>query len=92
MKKGKIKPVGGGRTIVQELEACRKLNLWPYSRLPGFLNIAASDTLLRAEWNTTPLQAVVAMYQWQGSYRDSDEAIVIRDALEATHPEEQHQH
>ena len=58
MKKGKIKPVGGGRTIVQELEYAENST---YKRYSGYelLNIAASDTLTAAEWNYA--QAVVAV-------------------------------
>lgn len=58
MKKGKIKPVGGGRTIVQELEYAENST---YKRYSGYelLNIAASDTFTAAEWNYA--QAVVAV-------------------------------
>ena len=54
----KIKPVGGGRTIVQELEYAENST---YKRYSGYelLNIAASDTLTAAEWNYA--QAVVAV-------------------------------
>lgn len=58
MKKGKIKLVDGGRTIVQELEYAENST---YKRYSGYelLNIRASDTFTAAEFNYA--QAIVAI-------------------------------
>lgn len=57
-KKGKVKPVSGGRTIVQELEYQENST---YKRYAGYdtLNISPSDTFTAAEFNYA--QAAVAV-------------------------------
>ena len=49
-KKGKVKPVSGGRTIVQELEYAEN---GTYKRYSGYevLNISPSDVFTGAEFN-----------------------------------------
>jgi hypothetical protein len=57
-EKGKVKPVGGGRTIVQELEYAQNATFQWYSGYES-LNVNASDVITAAEFNWR--QAAVAV-------------------------------
>jgi hypothetical protein len=57
-EKGKVKPVGGGRTIVQELEYAQNATFMWYSGYQA-LNVAPSDVISAAEFNWR--QAAVAV-------------------------------
>lgn len=78
-KKGKIKPVSGGRTIVQELEYAEN---GTYKRYSGYesLNISPSDVFTGAEFNYAQAAVAVSISGLEQLQNSGKEAIL--DLLE----------
>lgn len=79
-KKGKIKPVSGGRTIVQELEYAEN---GTYKRYSGYeaLNISPSDVFTGAEFNYAQAAVAVSISGLEMIQNSGEEAII--DLLES---------
>lgn len=79
-KRGKIKPVSGGRTIVQELEYAENST---YKRYSGYelLDISPSDVFTAAEYNYAQAAVAVSISGLEG-LQNSGESQVI-DLLES---------
>lgn len=79
-KKGKIKTVSGGRTIVQELEYAEN---GTYKRYSGYeaLNIAPSDVFTGAEYNFAQAAVAVSISGLEMLQNSGEEAII--DLLES---------
>jgi hypothetical protein len=79
-KKGKVKPVSGGRTIVQELEYA--LN-GTYKRYSGYepVNIAPSDVFTGAEFNYAQAAVAISISGLEMLQNSGEEAII--DLLES---------
>lgn len=79
-KKGKIKPVSGGRTIVQELEYAEN---GTYKRYSGYeaLNISPSDVFTGAEYNYAQAAVAVSISGLEMIQNAGEEAII--DLLES---------
>lgn len=78
-KKGKVKPVSGGRTIVQELEYAEN---GTYKRYSGYevLNISPSDVFTGAEFNYAQSAVAVSISGLEMIQNSGEEAII--DLLE----------
>lgn len=78
-KKGKVKPVSGGRTIVQELEYAEN---GTYKRYSGYeaLNISPSDVFTGAEFNYAQAAVAVSISGLEQLQNSGDNAII--DLLE----------
>jgi len=78
-KKGKVKPVSGGRTIVQELEYAEN---GTYKRYSGYevLNISPSDVFTGAEYNYAQSAVAVSISGLEMIQNSGEEAII--DLLE----------
>ncbi len=74
-KKGKIKPVSGGRTIVQELEYAEN---GTFKRYSGYetLNITPSDVFTAAEFNYAQAAVAVSMSGLEMLQNSGKEAII----------------
>jgi hypothetical protein len=79
-KKGKIKPVSGGRTIVQELEYAQNGTFQYYSGYES-LNISPSDVFTGAEFNYAQAAVAVSISGLEMLQNSGDEAII--DLLES---------
>lgn len=79
-KKGKVKPVSGGRTIVQELEYAENGTFKRYSGYEA-LNISPSDVMSGAEFNYAQAACAVSISGLE-MLQNSGEAVVI-DLLES---------
>lgn len=79
-KKGKVKPVSGGRTIVQELEYAENGTFKRYSGYEA-LNISPSDVMSGAEFNYAQAAWAVSISGLE-MLQNSGEAVVI-DLLES---------
>jgi hypothetical protein len=79
-KKGKVKPVSGGRTIVQELEYAENGTFRRYSGYEA-LNIAPSDVFTGAEFNYAQAAVAVSISGLE-MLQNSGEAAII-DLLES---------
>ena len=79
-KKGKVKTVSGGRTIVQELEYAQN---GTYKRYSGYesLNIAPSDVFTGAEYNYAQSACAVSISGLEMIQNSGEEAII--DLLES---------
>lgn len=79
-KKGKVKPVSGGRTIVQELEYAEN---GTYKRYSGYevLNISPSDVFTGAEFNYAQSAVAVSISGLEMIQNSGDNAII--DLLES---------
>lgn len=79
-KKGKVKPVSGGRTIVQELEYAEN---GTYKRYSGYetLNISPSDVFTGAEFNYAQAAVAVSISGLEMLQNSGEEAIL--DLLES---------
>lgn len=79
-KKGKIKPVSGGRTIVQELEYAENSTFKRYS---GYevLNISPSDVFTAAEYNYAQAAVAVSISGLEMLQNSGDAAVI--DLLES---------
>lgn len=79
-KRGKVKPVSGGRTIVQELEYAEN---GTYKRYSGYeaLNIAPSDVFTGAEFNYAQSAVAVSISGLEMIQNTGDAAII--DLLES---------
>jgi hypothetical protein len=79
-KKSKIKPVSGGRTIVQELEYAEN---GTYKRYSGYeaLNISPSDVFTGAEFNYAQAAVAVSISGLEMIQNSGEEAII--DLLES---------
>lgn len=79
-KKGKIKPVSGGRTIVQELEYAENAT---YKRYSGYdiLNISPSDVFTGAEYNYAQAAVAVSISGLEQLQNNGENAII--DLLES---------
>lgn len=79
-KKGKVKPVSGGRTIVQELEYAEN---GTFKRYSGYetLVISPSDVFSGAEYNYAQAAVAVSISGLEELQNSSDEAII--DLLES---------
>lgn len=79
-KKGKVKTVSGGRTIVQELEYAEN---GTYKRYSGYeaLNIAPSDVFTGAEYNYAQAAVAVSISGLEMIQNSGEEAII--DLLES---------
>jgi hypothetical protein len=79
-KKGKVKPVSGGRTIVQELEYAEN---GTYKRYSGYeaLNISPSDVFTGAEFNYAQAAVAVSISGLEQLQNSGKEAIL--DLLES---------
>jgi len=79
-KKGKVKPVSGGRTIVQELEYAEN---GTYKRYSGYesLNISPSDVFTGAEYNYAQAAVAVSISGLEMLQNSGEEAII--DLLES---------
>jgi hypothetical protein len=64
-KKGKIRPISGGRTIVQEMQYAEN---GTYKRYSGYesLNISPSDIITASEYNYA-LECCSCINQWTGT-------------------------
>lgn len=78
-KKGKVKPVSGGRTIVQELEYAEN---GTYKRYSGYeaLNIAPSDVFSGAEFNYAQAACAVSISGLEMLQNSGEEQVI--DLLE----------
>lgn len=78
-RKGKVKPVSGGRTIVQELEYAEN---GTYKRYSGYevLNISPSDVFTGAEFNYAQSAVAVSISGLEMIQNSGEEAII--DLLE----------
>ena len=79
-KKGKIKPVSGGRTIVQELEYAQNGTFKRYSGYEA-LNISPSDVFTGAEYNYAQAAVAVSISGLEMIQNSGEEAII--DLLES---------
>lgn len=79
-KKGKVKPVSGGRTIVQELEYAENGTFKRYSGYEA-LNIAPSDVFTGAEFNYAQAAVAISISGLEMIQNSGDDAII--DLLEA---------
>lgn len=79
-KKGKIKPVSGGRTIVQELEYAQNGTFKRYSGYEA-LNISPSDVFTGAEFNYAQAAVAVSISGLEMIQNSGEEAII--DLLES---------
>jgi len=79
-KRGKVKPVSGGRTIVQELEYAEN---GTFKRYSGYetLNISPSDVFTAAEFNYAQAAVAVSISGLEMIQNSGDEAII--DLLES---------
>ena len=79
-KKGKVKTVSGGRTIVQEMEYAEN---GTYKRYSGYevLNISPSDVFTGAEFNYAQAAVAVSISGLEEIQNDGEEAII--DLLES---------
>jgi hypothetical protein len=79
-QKGKIKPVSGGRTIVQEIEYAEN---GTYKRYSGYeqLNIAPSDVFTGAEFNYAQAAVAISISGLEMLQNSGEEAIL--DLLES---------
>lgn len=79
-RKGKVKPVSGGRTIVQELEYAEN---GTYKRYSGYevLNISPSDVFTGAEFNYAQSAVAVSISGLEMIQNSGEEAII--DLLES---------
>jgi hypothetical protein len=79
-KRGKIKPVRGGRTIVQEIEYAQN---GTYKRYSGYesLNISPSDVITAAEFNYAQAAAAVSVSGLEMLMNSGEEAAI--DLLES---------
>lgn len=74
-KKGKVKPVSGGRTIVQELEYAEN---GTYKRYSGYetLNISPSDVFTGAEFNYAQAAVAISISGLEMIQNSGEEAII----------------
>lgn len=74
-KRGKVKPVDGGRTIVQELEYAENAT---YKRYSGYetLNISPSDVFTAAEFNYAQAAVAVSISGLEELQNSGDSAII----------------
>lgn len=79
-QKGKVKPVSGGRTIVQELEYAQNGTFKRYSGYEA-LNIAPSDVFTGAEYNYAQAAVAVSISGLEMIQNSGEEAII--DLLES---------
>lgn len=79
-KKGKVKPVSGGRTIVQELEYAQNGTFKRYSGYEA-LNISPSDVFTGAEYNWAQAAVAVSMSGLEMLQNSGEDAII--DLLES---------
>lgn len=79
-KKGKVKPVSGGRTIVQELEYAENGTFKRYSGYES-LNIAPSDVFTGAEFNYAQAACAVSISGLEMLQNSGENAII--DLLES---------
>lgn len=79
-KKGKVKPVSGGRTIVQELEYAENGTFKRYSGYES-LNISPSDVFTGAEFNYAQAAVAVSISGLEQLQNSGDNAII--DLLES---------
>src|ERR1700743_5647 len=79
-KKGKVKPVSGGRTIVQELEYAENGTFKRYSGYEA-LNISPSDVFTGAEYNYAQSAVAVSISGLEMIQNSGEEAII--DLLES---------
>ncbi len=79
-KKGKIKPVSGGRTIVQELEYAENGTFKRYSGYEA-LNISPSDVFTGAEFNYAQAAVAVSISGLEMIQNSGEDAII--DLLES---------
>ena len=79
-KKGKVKPVSGGRTIVQELEYAENGTFKRYSGYEA-LNISPSDVFTAAEYNYAQAAAAVSISGLEELQNSGEEQII--DLLES---------
>lgn len=79
-KKGKVKPVSGGRTIVQELEYAENGTFKRYSGYEA-LNIAPSDVFTGAEYNYAQAAVAVSISGLEMLQNSGENAII--DLLES---------
>lgn len=79
-RKGKVKPVSGGRTIVQELEYAEN---GTFKRYSGYevLNISPSDVFTAAEYNYAQAAVAVSISGLEGLQNSGENAII--DLLES---------
>lgn len=79
-KKGKVKPVSGGRTIAQELEYAEN---GTYKRYSGYeaLNITPSDVFTGAEYNYAQAACAISISGLEMIQNSGEEAII--DLLES---------
>lgn len=79
-KKGKVKPVSGGRTIVQELEYAEN---GTFKRYSGYepLNISPSDVFTAAEYNYAQAAVAISISGLEQLQNSGPEAII--DLLES---------
>lgn len=78
-KRGKVKPVSGGRTIVQELEYAENGTFMRYSGYEA-LNISPSDVFTGAEFNYAQAAVAVSISGLEMLQNSGEEAII--DLLE----------
>lgn len=79
-KKGKVKPVSGGRTIVQELEYAENGTFKRYSGYES-LNISPSDVFTAAEYNYAQAAVAISISGLEMLQNSGEEAII--DLLES---------
>lgn len=79
-KKGKVKPVSGGRTIVQELEYAENGTFKRYSGYEA-LNISPSDVFTGAEFNYAQAACAISISGLEMLQNNGEEAII--DLLES---------
>ena len=79
-KKGKVKPVSGGRTIVQEMEYAENGTFKRYSGYEA-LNIAPSDVFTAAEYNYAQAAVAVSISGLEMLQNSGENAII--DLLES---------
>lgn len=79
-KKGKVKPVSGGRTIVQEIEYAENGTFKRYSGYES-LNISPSDVFTGAEFNFAQAAVAISMSGLEMLQNSGEEAII--DLLES---------
>lgn len=74
-KKGKVKPVSGGRTIVQEIEYAENGTFKRYSGYEA-LNISPSDVFTGAEFNYAQAAVAISMSGLEMLQNSGEEAII----------------
>lgn len=79
-RKGKVKPVSGGRTIVQEMEYAENGTFKRYSGYEA-LNISPSDVFTAAEYNYAQAAVAVSISGLETLQNSGEEAII--DLLES---------